>query len=103
MNTHPYGERVLDHNAPPPGTTGLIIRQWYERDEQYGKRSWFGKMVFGEPDQHYFIFRCISGSYDYTNKYTGEGMCGGYAAKMGYWHFDTEEERDKVYAELIKE
>lgn len=103
MEQHPYGEKVLDCNAPPSGATGLVIRQWYERDEQFGSRSWFGRLVFGEPEQHYFIFRCISGSHDYRQCHTGEAMRGGYIAKMGYWHYDSEEERDAMYKKLTEE
>jgi hypothetical protein len=103
MEQHPYGEQVLKYNSPPSGATGLIIRQWYERDEQYGSRSWFGKLVFDEPPQRYFIFKHISGTYDYWCSHNKEFMCGGYTAVMGYWHYDTEEERDRKYAELIKE
>lgn len=102
MNTHPYGEKILNLYAPPSGTTGLIIRQWYERDEAYPEPNWFTCMVFGKRKQRYFVFHCISGSYDYECRYNGS-MCGGYVAKMGYWHYPTEAERDEKYKSLIKE
>ena len=100
MEMHPYGEQKLDQNCPPSGTTGLIIRQWYTREEQYGSPSWFDKLLGIEKQQRYFIFRHISGSYDYTNRHTGESMCGGYTAIMGYWHYATESERDQKFKEL---
>ena len=102
MNKHPYGEKVLDLNEPPSGATGLVIRQWYERDEINHNPSWFESLAFFKKEPRYFIFRCISGSYDYERRYNGS-MCGGYVAKMGYWHYATEKERDEKYAELIKE
>ena len=102
MGKHPYGERYLDSNSPPSTATGLIIRQWYERDEINHNPSWFESLVFMKKEPRYFVFRWISGSYDYHCKYNG-GMCGGFTAAMGYWHYATEEERDAKYAELIKE
>ena len=90
-----YGERYLDRRSPPSNATGLIIRQWLEKNT-HTKGVFFGNKV-----DRYYIFRWISGSYDYCNKYQGD-MCGGFTAAMGYWHYDTEAERDKVYEQLME-
>ena len=96
-NEHWYGERRLNFNAPPAGATGLIINQWVLKDKVTG-RAW--ERMFGfKPKTRFFIFRKVSGSYDYRSN--GEDMCGGYQALMGYWHFATEEERDRRYDELV--
>jgi hypothetical protein len=100
MDKHPYGEKKLDWYAPPKGATGLVIRQWYIRDEQHGMPDWFRELIGVQKKQRYFIFRCISGSHDYTSR-NGESTCGAYTAMMGYWHYETESERDEKFKELI--
>jgi hypothetical protein len=45
MDKHPYGEKKLDWYAPPKGATGLVIRQWYIRDEQHGMPDWFRELI----------------------------------------------------------
>lgn len=86
---HPYGERVLDWNTPPDGATGLIIDQWLTK-------STTSRLFRGT---QYFIFRNISGSYDYGSGVSAR--CGGFQAKMGYWWFDSEEKRDEYYQWLL--
>ena len=92
LNT--YGERRLDSASPPRRATGLIIREGLFKDEQTT-----GGIIRPLQVKRWFIFRKISGTYDY-----GKGQderTGAFKALMGYWHFETEEERDTEYNNLI--
>lgn len=97
MNKHWYGEMICDLNAPPSSSTGLVIRQWLTVDcchERPIMARLFGRFFERYKKRRYFIFRHVSGSYDYYAY--GEAMCGGYEAIMGYWHYDSEQKRDEV-------
>lgn len=87
---HKYGEWTLDINNPPKGATGLIINEWLTKSTHH--------RLF--KNNLYFIFRNISGSYDYHTR-RGEPRCGAYTAKLGYWWFNTEKERDEYYEWLL--
>jgi len=88
--THKQGESTLNQNPPPSGATGLIIDQWLTKIDW---KPWLSNKVV------FFIFRDISGSHDYATR-DGD-RCGGFQAKMGYWWFDTAEERDIYYEALL--
>lgn len=99
MIKHWYGEIMLNGDTPPDRATGLIIREWFEVDE-IDESSLVSKILrlIGcdqSKDMTYFIFRYVSGSYDYG--YGVNSTCGAYECKLGYWHFKSKRERDKLF------
>ena len=91
VNEHPYGERHLDMFSPPSTATGLIIREYLKTKDYIGITKWFDWLLGRKPQTRYFVFRWIVGTYDYYAH--NEAMCGSFHAAMGYWHFDSKEER----------
>ena len=100
MDTHTFGELRLDRYSPPIGATGLITREEIYKDQQEPS-GWLGRIFHPEPAHktRYFIFLIVRGSHDYRKG--GETVCGGYEAHLGYWHYDSEKERDDKYDKLI--